>query len=137
MLFKLDEGAYKPERAHQQDAGIDLRARESKRVPAHGSAIFDTGVHVQLPEGTAGLLVSKSGLNVKHGLTSTGLVDSGYCGSIVVKLDNCSDCDYVVHAGDKVSQMIVIPLWYDPIIEIVDEIKGGERGTDGFGSSGK
>ena len=75
MRFKLDDEAYPPEKAHKQDAGFDIRARNAQLVRAHGSAIFYTGVHVQLPPGTAGLLVSKSGLNVKHDITSTGLVD--------------------------------------------------------------
>lgn len=137
MLFKLDDGAYMPERAHAQDAGIDLRSRETQVVPAHGSAVFDTGVHVQLPEGTAGLLVSKSGLNVRHDITSTGLIDSGYSGAITVKLDNSSDVPYIVKRGDKISQLVIFPIWIDPLIETVDEIKGGERGARGFGSSGK
>lgn len=137
MLFKLDEGAFPPEKAHKQDAGFDVRARESKVVRAHNGAVFHTGVHVQLPQGTAGLLVSKSGLNVRHDITSTGLIDEGYTGEIVVKLDNSSDKDYFVNAGDKISQLVVFPVWYDPIIEIVDEINGGDRGNNGFGSSGK
>ena len=137
MLFKLDEGAYKPERAHKQDAGIDLRARKSQIVRAHGSAVFQTGVHVQLPPGTAGLLVSKSGLNVKHHITSTGLIDEGYTGEIIVKLDNSGEDDYLVNAGDKISQLVVFPVWHDPLIEIVDEIDGGERDADGFGSTGR
>lgn len=137
MLFKLDDGAYKPDRAFKTDAGIDLRARESKVVPAHGSAIFDTGVHVQMPVGTAGILVSKSGLNFRHGITSTGCIDAGYTGTISVRLDNCSDVDYVVNAGDKITQLVPVLLWFDPLIEIVDEIEGGERGADGYGSTGK
>ena len=137
MLFKLDAGAYPPQKAHKQDAGIDIRARESKLVKAHGSTVFHTGVHVQLPPGTAGLLVSKSGLNVRHDITSTGLIDEGYTGEIVVKLDNSGENDYMVNAGDKISQLVVFPVWYDPLIEIVDEIKGGERDVNGFGSSGR
>lgn len=137
MRFKLDDGAYPPEKAHKQDAGFDIKARSAQLVRAHGSAIFYTGVHVQLPPGTAGLLVSKSGLNVKHDITSTGLVDEGYTGEIVVKLDNSGENDYFVHAGDKISQLVVIPVWHDPLVEIVDEIEGGERGERGFGSSGR
>ena len=96
MKIMLDEGAIRPTRAHQTDAGLDLYARDGKMVPAHGSAIFDTGVHVQLPPFTAGFLKSKSGLNVKHNITSDGLIDEGYTGSIVVKLYNHGDDDYDV-----------------------------------------
>ena len=88
MKFTLDEGAFPPVKAHASDAGIDIRARESKRIPARGSAVFHTGVHVELPPGTAGLLVSKSGLNVNSDITSTGLIDEQYRGEIVVKLEN-------------------------------------------------
>ena len=77
MKVKLDEGAYAPTRAHETDAGLDLFAREDRIVEAKGSAIFKTGVHVELPAGCSGLIVSKSGLNVNHDITSTGLIDEG------------------------------------------------------------
>jgi dUTP pyrophosphatase len=112
-------------------------ARECWIVPAHGSSIFRTGVHVEIPEGCAGLLVSKSGLNVRHDITSTGLIDAQYSGEIVVKLDNSGDTDYLVKRGDRISQLVVIPLWHDPIIEVVDELPKVGRGDNGFGSSGR
>lgn len=136
MKVKLDAGAFAPERAHDTDAGLDLRAREWAEVPAHGSAIFDTGVHVELPKGCAGLLVSKSGLNVNFGITSTGLIDEGYTGTICAKLYNHGDAKVVVERGDKISQLVIFPVRYEPV-EIVEEISGGERGDKGFGSSGR
>ncbi len=136
MKIKLDDGAFVPTRAHEHDGGMDLYAVEDQIVPANESAIFDTGVHVQLPSGTAGLLVSKSGLNVKHGLTSEGLIDEGYTGSIVVKLYNNSGFDYRVHRGDKISQLVILPI-ITPEVELVDELEDTERGTGGFGSTGK
>ena len=137
MRVKLDEGAFMPTKAHKCDAGLDLMSRESRVVRAHQSAIFHTGVHVEIPEGCAGLLVSKSGLNVRHDITSTGLIDHGYTGEIVVKLDNGGETDYQVNKGDKISQLVVLPLWYDPLIEIVDDLGDTERGNKGFGSSGR
>lgn len=137
MKFKLDPGAFPPTRAHQSDAGIDIRSRETKTVPARRSAVFHTGVHVELPPGTCGVLVSKSGLNVRHDITSTGLIDEGYDGEILVKLNNDGYEDYTVRAGDRITQIVIIPIWHDPIIEIVDEISAGERGSNGFGSSGR
>ncbi len=136
MKIKLDSGAYMPTRAHATDAGLDLYARDTKVVPAHGSAIFDTGVHVELPTHTAGLLVSKSGLNTKHDLTSTGLIDVGYTGSIKVKLYNHGDADYTVHAGDKISQLVVISI-LTPHMATVDVLAETDRGDHGFGSSGR
>lgn len=136
MKIKVDEGAFVPLRAHGTDAGMDLRTPVKVAVPAHGSAVINTGVHVQLPHGCAGLLVSKSGLNVKHGMTSTGLIDEGFTGPIITRLYNDSDEDWTFEAGDKVTQLVVIPVRYESV-EIVDAISGGERGDAGYGSTGR
>lgn len=136
MKIKLDPMAWIPERAHSTDAGLDLKSPGNVTVPARGSAIIDTGVHIQLPPGTAGMLKSKSGLNVKHGITSEGVIDEGYTGSIVVKLYNHTFDDYHVSIGDKISQLVVIPV-LTPEIEFVDVLNGGERGDNGFGSTGR
>lgn len=137
MKVKLDEGAFKPERAHELDAGYDLRAREQNMVvPAGGSAVFNTGVHMEIPSGFAGFIKSKSGLNVNHHILSDGLVDSGYTGSIRVKLYNHGTEDYTVHRGDKISQIAILPV-FTPDIEIVSELNETERGESGFGSTGR
>ena len=133
---KVDAGAYVPTKAHKADAGYDLYAVWPKTIPAHGSAMFDTGVHFGIPEGICGLLVSKSGLNVNMGITSTGLIDSGYTGSIRVKLYNHSDADYQVQAGEKISQIIFIPCM-DFETNLVMSLANTDRGDNGFGSSGK
>lgn len=135
MKIKLDDGA-KVTRAHSTDAGLDLYAREARIVPAKGSAKFDTGVHIELPDNTVGMLKSKSGLNVKHGITSEGVIDVGYTGSIVVKLYNHSENDYKVNAGDKISQLVIMPIII-PELELVDELENTDRGNNGFGSSGR
>ena len=136
MKIKLDSGAHIPTRAHETDAGLDLYARESQVIPARESAIFDTGVHVEIPKGYVGMLKSKSGLNVKHGITSEGVIDCGYTGSIVAKLYNHSGYDYTVNAGDKITQLVLLPI-LTPELELVDSLEDTERGNGGFGSSGK
>lgn len=136
MKIKLDPGAYMPERAHPTDAGLDLRSPVNEFVPSFGSAIIDTGVHVEIPEGCVGMLKSKSGLNVKHGLTSEGVIDSGYTGSIVVKLYNHSSKEYLVQKGDKISQLVIMPI-FTPQLEIVSRLEETDRGDNGFGSTGK
>lgn len=136
MKIMLEESAYKPSRAHGTDAGMDLRTPVDVTVPARGSVVIDTKTHVELPQGCAGLIVSKSGLSVKHGITSTGLVDEGFTGSIIVRLYNHSGTDYAFAAGDKVTQLVVTPVCYEPP-EIVDSISGGECGDSGFGSTGR
>lgn len=136
MRVKLDEGAYEPVRAHYTDAGLDIRSRETKTIFPHSAEVFHTGVHIELPKGTAGVLVSKSGLNVMSDITSTGLLDEGYTGEVHVKLYNHGDHHYKVRAGDKISQLVIVPVYYEPV-EIVDEIQGGDRGDNGFGSTGR
>lgn len=125
-----------PARAHKTDAGLDLRTPAAVTVPAYSSVTVDTGVHVALPHGCAGLLVSKSGLNVKHGITSTGLIDEEYTGSIVVKLYNHGGEDYEFKAGDKITQLVVIPVVCESL-EQVSDFNPTERGDDGFGSTGR
>lgn len=125
-----------PTRAHKTDAGLDIYAKDGQIVPAKESAIFDTGVHVEIPVGYVGMLKSKSGLNVKHGITSEGVIDAGYTGSIVVKLYNNSGYDYKVNAGDKIIQLVILPI-LTPGLEEVDALEDTERGAGGFGSTGK
>ena len=136
MKIKLDPGAYVPERAHPTDAGLDLKTPKSFYLRPKDTVVVDTGVHVQLPPGTCGLMVAKSGLNIKADILSTGLIDEGYTGSICVKLYNHGSEPYHFHAGDKISQLVILPVSYEPI-EIVDELDDTERGDKGFGSSGK
>lgn len=136
MKIKLDKGAYMPTRAHSTDAGLDLYATITQIIPARESATFDTGVHIELPHGTVGMLKSKSGLNVKHGITSEGVIDVGYTGSIVAKLYNHSGYDYEVKAGDKITQLVIMPI-LTPELELVDDLESTERGTGGFGSTGR
>lgn len=136
MKVLLDEGAFAPSRAHATDAGFDLRSIEDGLIPANGSHVFRTGVHVQLPPNTCGLLVSKSGLNVNHGIQNTGLIDEGYTGEILIKLYNLSTVDYQVHRGDKIAQFTVLPVLYEHI-ELVDRLDVTDRGDGRCGSSGR
>lgn len=137
MKVKLDPGAFLPERAHKDDAGIDLKTKEKVVLWGGHSHVFDTGVHVEIPHGCYGKIESKSGLNVKQSIVSLGgLIDCGYTGSIRVKLYNLSDYAYTFEAGDKIAQLVI--QHYEPVkIEIVDELEETERGENGFGSSGR
>ena len=136
MNIILDSGAFKPEFAHKTDAGADLRSPICATVPARGSVVIDTGVHVEIPEGYVGMLKSKSGLNVKHDLIGTGTIDSGYSGSIRVKLYNLGDTDYQILRGDKIIQMVILPCAYCEFTQ-VDKFAETERGNGGFGSTGR
>ena len=136
MRIKLDRGAYMPTRAHDTDAGLDLYSPETIYVLPMSAVTIDTGVHVELPQETVGMVKSKSGLNVKHGIQSEGVIDVGYTGSIRVKLYNHSGNGYLVHKGDKISQLVIMPI-LTPDLELVDELDKTERGTGGFGSTGR
>ena len=149
MKIMLDEGAVMPTRAHPWDAGLDLYAPYDVSVPRNyvyvrcdagpfeiENAIIDTGVHVEIPEGYVGLIKSKSGLNVKHGLTAEGVIDAHYTGSIVVKLYNHTDETYHFKAGDKIAQLVILPCVLPPL-ELVDSLEETDRGDNGFGSTGR
>lgn len=134
--YNLDPGAYPPERAHEEDAGWDLRTPSGITVSRGGSVSIDTGVHVEIPKGFVGFLKSKSGLNVKFGLTGEGVIDSGYTGSIVCKIYNNGTGFYKFNAGEKITQLVFLPI---PDVELheVKNFKMSERGDNGFGSTGK
>lgn len=145
MPIVLDENALMPIRAHEPDAGLDLLSPVWAVVPAHGSVVIDTGVHIDLPSFdlgnglilyTAGILKSKSGLNFKYGITSNGTIDVGYTGSIRVKLYNHSQNDYYISRGDKITQLVIIPA-LTPNLLVVDSLGDTERGNAGFGSTGR
>ena len=136
MKILLDKDAVMPVRAHADDAGLDLFSREDITIPPGGAGVFDTGVHIALPADTVGLLMSKSGLNVVCGLTSEGVIDEGYTGSIVVKLYNHSKVTHRIKKGQKISQLLVVPI-YKPELELATSLVPTERGDNGFGSTGK
>ena len=133
----LDRGAKMPTRAHDTDAGLDLYMPDMDDrcwdvIPAHGSLVIDTGVHVLIPDGYVGMIK----LNVECNVTSEGVIDAGYTGSIVVKLYNHSDNEIAVDCGDKISQLVILPV-ITPTVELVDEFPITERGDNGFGSTGR
>lgn len=133
----LEPGAYPPKRAHEEDAGMDLKTPKDFTIDRIGRVNIHTGVHVEIPKGYTGLVISKSGLNSKKGITTVGVIDSGYTGEIVVTVRNNEAQEAHFHAGDKISQLVIVPV-ETPAVEVVslDEINGGDRGNNGFGSTG-
>ena len=136
MRVKLESYGIMPERAHDTDAGLDIKSPVRVGVIPGGSAIVKTGIRIELPKGTVGMLKSKSGLNVRDGILSEGVIDEGYTGEIIVKLYNQgSDC-VVFDRGDKITQLVILPVVY-PELELVNELDNTERGNGGFGSTGR
>lgn len=131
----LDEGAKMPTFAHEADAGYDLYSREDKVIFPQSSYTFETGVHMAIEPGYAGVLISKSGLNKNLNVQSTGLVDADYIGSIGVTLYNHGSNMVHIKKGQKISQIVFLPI-KKPKLELVDSLEATERGDGGFGSSG-
>lgn len=135
MKVMLDPGAKMPTRAHEHDVGYDLYSREDIMILERGNHSFDTGVHVAIPVGYAGLIKSKSGLNVNENITSDGVIDPDYTGSICVKLYNNGDRAVRIREGQKISQLVIVPV-ITPELELTDSMEETERGNGGFGSTG-
>lgn len=136
MKIKLDEGAKMPTRQHKWDAGLDLYALEDGYIRCNQSRTFNTGVHVQIPEGCVGFIKSRSGLMVNHGIVTDGTIDAHYTGPIKVCLFNHGTSRYEVKAGDKIAQLVICPCVL-PQLDLVDSLEETDRGNAGFGSTGR
>lgn len=138
-FLRLDPRARIPERAHQGDAGLDLRALDSVRLGPGERISVATGLAVAIPAGHAGFVLPRSGLALRHGITLTnspGLIDSGYRGELKVLLLNTDPAEtFQIKAGDRVAQLVVTPV-VTPEPSVVDAMDRTERADGGFGSSG-
>jgi dUTP pyrophosphatase len=128
-----------PEYAHPGDAGADLVATEGVVLAPGARATVGTGVAIALPDGYVGLVVPRSGLAARHGITivnSPGTIDAGYRGEIRVTLLNTdSEASYTVAVGDRIAQLLVLPVSRARFVP-VEKLPGTARGEDGFGSTG-
>ena len=136
MKIMLDESAKMPQFAHPWDGGLDLFANEDGYIRSNQFRTFDTGTHIEIPEGYVGLIRSRSGLMVNHGITTDGTIDAHYTGPIKVCLFNHGGSKYEVKKGDKIAQ-IVITKCEHPTLELVDSLEETDRGDCGFGSTGR
>lgn len=140
---KLDNGAFMPCRAHELDAGYDIRTpisfaiKPMSELSGAGKAVIDTGVHIEIPQGYVGILKSKSGLSLKYDIqVGAGTIDCGFTGSIRVILYNHGKHLVKFKAGDKITQLVIVPI-ATPRINLVEELSDSERGEGGFGSTGR
>jgi len=137
-LLRLDEDLPIPAHAHPGDGGVDLYARAAVELGAGERATVPTGIAVAIPSGYAGLVTPRSGIAAKYGISvvnGPGLIDAGYRGEIKVVLVNLSDRAFAVERGDRIAQLVVIPV-VDQEFSVVDELPGSGRGSGGFGSTG-
>ncbi len=139
-LRRLHPDAVVPSRAYEGDAGLDLAALERHVLGPGERATVSTGLAVAIPPGHAGLVVPRSGLASRHGITivnAPGLVDSGYRGDVrVVLLNTDRDAEFVVEPGMRIAQLVVVAVPELEPVE-VDELAETERGVRGYGSSGR
>ena len=142
MDYYLDEGARAPTRAHNTDAGLDLYAYKFLNhqlekvlvVRPDTTYLIDTGLHVAIPAGHCGLVLPRSSSARDGLLVHTGVIDSGYTGSIKITVNALNEAK-VVRLNDRIAQLLIIPI---PTFELkkVDALSDSERGDNGFGSSG-
>ena len=162
IKIMLDDGAIMPTRAHHADAGLDLYTPRDVAVPSiietvkslikmlallpakqsydylvKPSEEVDTGVHVEIPFGFFGDIRSKSGLLFKDNIITDGTVDSGYTGSIQVKLINLGIKPKIFKAGDKIAQMVIQRCELPELVAVEEIASTTERGDNGFGSTGR
>ncbi len=132
---KLVPHAKLPNRAHSTDSGADLFAVERTVLPPHAITNVHTGVAVELPENTSGIIWGKSSVESKGIKAMAGLVDAPYRGELIVCMYNLNDTEFVFEQGQKVAQLVVLPTLYPPFEEAA-ELTDTTRGTGGFGSTG-
>lgn len=133
---KLHPDALLPKRAHTTDSGADLFAVERTVLPPRAVTYVHTGVAVELPENTSGIIWGKSSVESKGIKAMAGLVDAPYRGELIVCMYNLNDTEFVFEAGQKIAQLVVLPTLY-PTFEEVAQLSDTPRGDGGFGSTGK
>ena len=140
-MLSLDQQMPPLARARPGDAGLALRSRVDIVLRAGGGrALVPTGIALELPEGTAGLVLPRSGLALDHGITclnAPGLIDAGYRGEVGVILLNTDPAEgFAVARGDRIAQLVVVSL---PELDLVPVLSLGasERGEGGFGHTGR
>ena len=140
-IKKLKSGAIIPKRATEESAGLDLSAllENPVTVNPHEIVKIPTGIAIELEKGYAGLIYPRSGLATKHGISlanCVGVVDSDYRGEVLVAVINHSDTPFTINSGERIAQLVISPVIL-PEIEVTDNLNDTERGTGGFGSTGK
>ncbi len=141
-IKKLKDNARIPKRATDGAAGMDLYAciPEAITLAPGQLAVIPTGIAIELPDNTcAAFLYARSGLGVKHGIclaNGVGVIDSDYRGEICAGLCNVSDKPYTIEPDERVAQMVIAPVLTPEIVEVA-QLGDTERGTGGFGSTGK
>lgn len=138
-MLKLRDDASLPSRAQEGDAGLDLRSVEPATIASGARATVPTGIALEIPPGHAGLVLPRSGLAARHGITlmnAPGLIDSGYRGEVKVLLLNTGGETFEIEPGDRIAQLLLVPYAEAETVEVA-EVATSARGDGGFGSTGR
>lgn len=139
MKIKVLNNNCIPERKHDWDAGLDMKAAETVTIKPGKNRQIGLGVCVQIPQGYVGLMCPRSSIGVKTMLRpsiSVGVIDAGYTGEVHQPYTNIGDEPITLQEGERIGQLVVVPI-FDYDLEFVDELEPTERGDGAFGSTGK
>jgi dUTP pyrophosphatase len=138
-VTRLHDDAVLPARAYAGDAGLDLSSREHVTLDPGDRAVVGTGIAVALPDGHAALVVPRSGLAARNGISvvnAPGLIDSGYRGEVkVILLNTDRSARFTIEPGMRIAQLVIVTVPSVSVVEVAS-LPGSERGDGGFGSSG-
>lgn len=144
-IKRLNDRAIMPTKGSDRAAGYDLYAvsssdeSETIEIPAHSTLKFGTGLAISIPDGYFGAIFARSGIASNRGLrpaNCVGVIDSDYTGEIIVALHNDNDVSQAIEFGERIAQLVVMP-YLEVNIKEVDELIGTQRGSSGFGQSGR
>jgi len=137
-IKRIDENAILPQYAHSTDSGMDLFSIEDKIILANETTLIKTGLKIELPPNTEAQIRPKSGIALKNSVTvlnTPGTIDEGYTGEICIILINHGNSPYKVNKGEKIAQMVIMPVIRVEVEEI-EVLNETSRGVGGFGSTG-
>ena len=143
MQFTMFNEVFKGDtltRAHETDAGADIKSAVDINIKPYQSVLVNTGTHIRIPDGCVGIIKSRSGLASKNDIeVGAGVIDSSYTGECKVLLRNHSSLPFQVTKGMKIAQLLVMPVICAEFVEVgsLDDLGNTERGDNGFGSSGQ
>lgn len=139
-IERLDKDLPLPSRAHKTDAGIDLYSTETFRLLPDQRVLVPAGIKVSIPQGHVGMVCPRSGLAAKKGITvlnAPGIIDQGYLGEVKVNLVNTTGKFQMIERGDRIAQLVVVPVVLEEVLEAGLMIGVTERGESGHGSTGE
>lgn len=136
-VFELEKGAMEPRKSHASDAGYDLFTLKRVMLLPNNLTLLDTGVHIMIPEGHVGLVLPRSSIAKDSILIHTGVIDSGYTGTVNIIAQNLSNKNYLFRSHSRAAQLVILPIANVRLVQGQVSSQVTDRGMNGFGSTGK